>query len=155
MKSFLISSLYIFSMITYGASVKDFFDGKTEIPSPQELRDPFKPPKVKKSKENVIGSGFMRNGVFTNLPNIRSAELREIVIKGVFFGKDRRAIAMRVDSGGNPIDNSVFVIREGMKIGRDEAEIKAILPGGVVVVERIQNVYGQEEYLETIIPISN
>ena len=41
-----------------------------------------------------------------------------------------------------------------MRLGRDNAEIKAILPGGIVVVEKIRNVYNQEEYLETIIPIS-
>ena len=41
-----------------------------------------------------------------------------------------------------------------MKIGEDGAELKAILPGGIIVVEKIVNVYGQEEYLETVIPIS-
>ena len=42
-----------------------------------------------------------------------------------------------------------------MKISHGEAEVKAILPGGVVIVEKIKNIYDQDEYLETILPISN
>jgi type IV pilus assembly protein PilP len=53
-------------------------------------------------------------------------------------------------SGGK----DVIILKEGMKIGQDEAELKAILPGGIVLVEKIVNVYGQEEFLETVIPIS-
>ena len=48
-----------------------------------------------------------------------------------------------------------YLLKEGMRLGLDNAEIKAILPGGIVVVEKIRNVYNQEEYLETIIPISS
>jgi type IV pilus assembly protein PilP len=63
-------------------------------------------------------------------------------------GKERRALA-RV--AGRP---DVLVLREGMKLGRDNAELKAILPGGIILVEKLVNVYGEEEYLETVIPIS-
>ncbi len=49
---------------------------------------------------------------------------------------------------------SIVILREGAKIGEDGAELKAIMPGGVILVEKIINVYGQEEYLETVIPIS-
>ena len=48
----------------------------------------------------------------------------------------------------------IIILKEGMKIGEDGAELKAILPGGIILVEKIVNVYGQEEYLETVIPIS-
>jgi len=48
----------------------------------------------------------------------------------------------------------IIILKEGMKIGDDGAELKAILPGGIILVEKIVNVYGQEEYLETVIPIS-
>ena len=48
----------------------------------------------------------------------------------------------------------VIIIKEGSKLGPDNAEVKAILPGGIILVEKIVNVYGQEEYLETVVPIS-
>ena len=41
-----------------------------------------------------------------------------------------------------------------MKIGRDKIEVKAILPGGMILVEKITNIYGDDEYIETVIPIS-
>jgi type IV pilus assembly protein PilP len=40
-----------------------------------------------------------------------------------------------------------------MVLGNNNAEIRAILPGGVVLVEKLINVYDQEEYLETILPL--
>ena len=52
-------------------------------------------------------------------------------------------------------DSNVYYIKEGMKLGENGAEVKAILPGGIVLVEKIRNVYDQDEYLETVIPVSN
>ena len=48
----------------------------------------------------------------------------------------------------------IYLLREGMKVGEDKSEIKAILPGGIVVVEKIRNIYEQDEYIETVIPFS-
>ena len=47
-----------------------------------------------------------------------------------------------------------YYIKEGMRIGTNSAEVKAILPGGIVLVEKIRNVYDLDEYLETVIPVS-
>ena len=47
-----------------------------------------------------------------------------------------------------------FILKEGMSLGKNKAELKAILPGGIVLVEKFKNVYDQDEYLETIIPVS-
>ena len=41
-----------------------------------------------------------------------------------------------------------------MTLGSNEAEIKAILPGGLILAEKVVNIYGETEYLETVIPIS-
>jgi type IV pilus assembly protein PilP len=40
-----------------------------------------------------------------------------------------------------------------MKLGENNAELRAILPGGLILVEKNINIYGEEEYLETVIPI--
>ncbi len=69
-------------------------------------------------------------------------------VVGVLIGRERRAMVKSGDGG------SIIILKEGMKIGEDGAELKAILPGGIILVEKIVNVYGQEEYLETVIPIS-
>jgi len=134
----------------------NFFQGKTKIGNIFALRDPFKSSAVtKKAEKNIRGGdvGFIRNGVFTNRPSIEGLPLEKIKIVGVLIGKDRRALA-KVLSGKDDKDAAVVTLREGMKIGQNNAELKAILPGGVVLVEKIQNVYGQDEYLETVIPIS-
>ena len=132
--------------------VSNFFKDKTEIPDVLSLRDPFKL-QVKRSSIDPVGrkrvTGVIRGGVFTN-KDVRQEDigLNSLVIKGVFLGEKRSALATFIGGKGS------FLIKEGMKLGRNEAEVKAILPGGIVVVEKITNIYDQEEYLETIIPIS-
>jgi len=126
----------------------DFFTNKTEIKNPFDLRDPFKIPSKQLEKREALKKGIFRGGVFTNIPTIDDISLSEIKIKGVFIGEERRAVA-EISGGGTTI------LTEGMLLGKDNAEIKAILPGGIVLVEKIVNVYGQDEYLETILPISD
>jgi type IV pilus assembly protein PilP len=41
-----------------------------------------------------------------------------------------------------------------MKLGENQAELKAILPGGIVVVEKLKDVYDKDEFIETLIPVS-
>jgi type IV pilus assembly protein PilP len=150
MKIFLILQILFFFNQAWGQAGSDIFKNKTKIKEPFKLRDPFKPKEVRgqKNQKGSISSGGIRNGIFTNLDGIENVPLAQIKITGVVIGKDRRALAKIAD--GKP----GIILREGMKIGEDQAEIKAILPGGIVLVEKIINVYGQEEYLETVIPIS-
>ena len=126
--------------------VRDFFKDKTDIPSPLSLRDPFKKPRKRQDSRKTI-SVVTREGTATNVLDTTRIEPNEISIEGIYVGKNRRAIAR---AGGES-----FLLKEGMKFGKSqEAEVKAILPGGVVIVEKIVNIYDQVEYLETIIPIS-
>lgn len=142
-------------IISFGAwaspndlKLQEFFKNKTKITNPFELRDPFKAPNPKaENKENKAGYFSSGTGQYSNLKEQQIPGLHEMKIVGVLIGKERRAMA----STGK---GSVIVLKEGMKIGQDGAELKAILPGGIVIVEKIINVYGQEEYLETVIPIS-
>ena len=125
-----------------------FLHSKTYIKNPLELRDPFKRKLVKKkgvSKAKIRASGIFDNSTET----IENKSIDSIKIVGVVIGKERRAMA-KVGTGAE-----TFIIKEGMKIGPNGAEVRAILPGGIILVEKIQNVYDQEEYLETVLPISN
>lgn len=128
--------------------LKEFFKNKTKIENPFELRDPFKAPSGKNDK-NIKRSGYyiQGKGNYSNIPEINLTSITDLKVVGVLIGKERRAMVQA--SGGK-----VLIIKEGMKIGEDGAELKAILPGGVIIVEKIVNVYGQEEYLETVVPIS-
>ncbi len=131
--------------------MNSFFKDKTKIDDPYELRDPFKAPPTKGAKtEQEKKQNYFKtaDGTFTNIPDKGQVNLQDIRIVGVLIGKERRALA-KFGEG-----KDVVILREGMKVGQDNAELKAILPGGIVLVEKIINVYGQEEYLETVIPIS-
>jgi Tfp pilus assembly protein PilP len=128
----------------------NLFQDKTSIKNPFSLRDPFSEPIVKSKVEDGVKLGLLRDGIFTNLPSIEDVEVEEIAIVGILLGKERRALAMIKDG-----DGETFVLKEGMKLGKDSAEIKAILPNGLMLAEKITNVYGQIEYLETVLTIAD
>ena len=128
----------------------EFFNGnKTKIKNPFRLRDPFKRKVLSLKVKSGKYSAFLKGNFFSNLPSIDNVPLNDIKVVGVLLGKKRRAMA-KIRNG-----KDTYLLKEGMRLGLDNAEIKAILPGGIVVVEKIRNVYNQEEYLETIIPISS
>lgn len=146
----------LFSLGAFAAPTKnsldEFFKDKTRIENPLELRDPFKSPQVKGQQRRQGGNRFKRGeSSYSNLSqeNLRDWNIYELRVVGVMIGKERRAMITKGEAKGN-----VVIIKEGSSIGPDNAEVKAILPGGIILVEKIINVYGQEEYLETVVPIS-
>jgi Tfp pilus assembly protein PilP len=161
----MVQILFLFSLIisvgalaapTSDKVLSEFFEKKTKIENPLELRDPFKSPPVKASKKDSTSASkgsYIRteSGDFANVTEVRLGDLDMFTIKvvGVLIGKERRAMVLPTPEATTPV-----IVKEGSKIGVDNAEVKAILPGGIVLVEKIINVYGQEEYLETVIPIS-
>lgn len=153
MKSSLKSISFIFTAIlllnpVHGKDVEEIFRDLSEIEEPFELRDPFQPIKLK-TREESTASTPLKEGVFTNVPLIGQTELDQITITGVLIGPERRAF---VKLKGN--DSDTYTIKEGTVLGMNGAEVKAILPGGIILVEKVTNIYGEVEYLETVIPIS-
>lgn len=132
--------------------LNNFFKDKTKIDNPFSLRDPFKAP-VNKAEGKKEGRGFRitGKGQYSNIGEtaLDQLSLNDIRVVGVLIGKERRAL---VNAGKE--SKKIIILKEGSKIGPEQAELKAILPGGIVLVEKITNVYGEEEYLETVIPIS-
>lgn len=147
---------FIVSLSAYSAEKKlpEFFQRtKTSIQNPFDMRDPFKR-RTQKLKSTSVKDYKLDKTVFSNLPTLDGVPLDKIKITGVILGDQRRAIA-KVDSGENKqAEPETFIIKEGMKLGFNKAEVKAILPGGIVLVEKIKNVYDQEEYIETIMPVT-
>ena len=151
---FALALIFLLSGSAYSQSslrLREVFKSMTAIENPFELRDPFKVPVAK----GTAGGGreqksLMRDGIYTNIDQVQITDIKQLRIVGVMIGRERRALA-RVN--GSP-KNDILVLREGMRIGADNAELKAIHPGGVILVEKLVNVYGEEEFLETVIPIS-
>jgi Tfp pilus assembly protein PilP len=150
-KWMLLLLIFKVSMVRAEAIIKrnNIFKDKTTIENPFELRDPFRPPVIRSErKQGRQDKAGLRDGTYTNISNIGDIDIDKMRIVGVMVGKERRALA-RLDGKAE-----VFVLREGMRLGKDNAELKAIHPGGIIFVEKLVNVYGEEEYLETVIPIS-
>ncbi len=132
---------------------KIFQTAKTKISKPLELRDPFKRKNKRTGSRTKGNSKKLRDGFFSNAQTIDDQPLDSIRIVGVLIGKERRAIAKLFV--GDILSEESYILKEGMTLGENNAEIKAILPGGVVLVEKIRNVYDQDEYLETVLPVVN
>jgi Tfp pilus assembly protein PilP len=131
---------------------KDIFEGKTSIEKPTKLRDPFESPEQTKKKqvEQATKKTELKNGVYTNAPTLESITLDTVKVRGVLMGAKTRAL---IADKSNM--SATILAKEGDKINKGKVELKAILPRGVVFVEQITNVYGQFEYLETVVPISD
>jgi type IV pilus assembly protein PilP len=153
----IIKTLFILSLCTTSLAVKEVApeilkNNKTNIKNPLELRDPFKRElrKKRRGKKDYPGT----KSVFSNVPSIDATPLDRIKITGILIGKERRAVAKIIQDERGGLSEESYILKEGMKLGENNAEIKAILPGGIVLVEKIRNVYDQDEYLETIIPVA-
>lgn len=130
-------------------NIREVLKQKSSLEKPFELRDPFKRPDISAIKREVREK-MTPKGVklYTNLPTLGSVGLDDIEIIGVLIGKERRASVRKRGS------KDVFTIKEGQILGENKAEVKAIMAGGLVLVEKLSNIYGEIEYLETVIPIS-
>jgi hypothetical protein len=122
----------------------------SQMKDKNKLRDPFKRPTFKLASRSKTAKS---TDDFSNIPTIGNTPLNSIKIVGVLLGKNRRAIAKIVTGAGTTAEET-YILKEGMKLGDEGAELKAILPGGIVIVEKIRNVYDQDEYLETVIPVT-
>ena len=151
MKGLILLMILSFTFLAHSSEMENFFKNKTKIENPFQLRDPFKPPQTK-SDSGAKSKGYEKSGKdqysFVQQVDLDQVNPMEIKLSGVLIGKERRAMAQV--SGAK----DVLILKEGMKIGAQSAEVKAILPGGIILVEKIINVYGEDEFLETVIPIS-
>lgn len=174
LRQFIIYFALFISVVEYAYSESDNtgmeqFKKVSSIVNPFELRDPFKRNLPKRSRLKKIGNNKLFNGSeFTNIESVSGIPIEQIRVLGVLLGTNRRAIVKVVNAEGSDVvrkkivgntnpdsDGQItYVVKEGMRLGVDGAEVKAILPGGIVLVEKIRNVYDQDEYLETIIPVS-
>ena len=146
----LILILSLLPTFVFAKTYKFYGNVETDIKDPFQMRDPFKKPLIKSKVAKKSESKFFRDGKYSNIPTLTGIPLDKIKVVGVFLGKNRRAIA-QVEGD----DKNHFIIREGMVLGSNNGEVRAVMPGGIVLVEKIKNLYDQYEYLETLIPIES
>lgn len=152
----LLALAQLIPLVQAETKLPEFFQRtRTSIKNPFDMRDPFKR-KAQKLKSSSKKDFKQDRTTFSNLPTLDGVPLEQIRIIGVILGDDRRAIAKSISSDRNagPESKETYVIKEGMILGHNKAEVKAILPGGIVLVEKIRNVYDQDEYIETILPVT-
>lgn len=127
--------------------MEGIFQGKTKISDPFSLRDPFKKP-LPVSDADIVKDGSTSQSFSTSKESVdlTSININDLKLVGIIYGKERIALVKVGDSSGS------IVLKEGMKIGLDQIELKAVFPSGVVFVEKIINAYDEEEYVELIIP---
>lgn len=144
-------------------SIKVQAINESNIQNPQDLRDPFKR-KLNKLKRRMKEDELSTDDRLTQDSALASASIESLRVVGVIIGPERRAIIkinQNEDGEANfnseeSVDNrESYFVKEGTLLGPDESEVKAILPGGIVIVKKIKNVYDQDEYLETIIPVTD
>jgi type IV pilus assembly protein PilP len=136
----------------------NLFKSKTYVKNPLDLRDPFKRKINKKKSLSQTKAQSHLDGIYSNVnTSLENKPLESLRVTGVVLGTERRAIVrvVGVTAENGERDTNIYYLKEGMHVGENGAEVKAILPGGIVLVEKIRNVYDQDEYLETVIPVSN
>lgn len=156
----LILSLFFISLTSYAQEDTEreynLFKSKTYVKNPLDLRDPFKRKINKKKSPSHSKAQNHLDGIYSNVnTSLENRSIESLRVTGVVLGAERRAIIKIITTGSDEKDNNIYYLKEGMHVGENGAEVKAILPGGIVLVEKIRNVYDQDEYLETVIPVSN
>ena len=119
----IISLLFTFFFLSASLTLTE---AKQKNSNPLDLRDPFKRPFLKKTGKKQSVSKYYKGGVYTNKQGIDGVPLEQIKIIGVLLGKNRRAL-VKIEGKEN-----TFVIKEGQVLGLDGAEVKGILPAGLV-----------------------
>lgn len=153
--------LFVCTLTTHAqeeAREYNLFKSKTYVKNPLDLRDPFKRKINKKKSVSQTKAQNHLDGIYSNVnTSLENKPLESLRVTGVVLGAERRAIVkvVGITTESGEKDTHIYYLKEGMHVGENGAEVKAILPGGIVLVEKIRNVYDQDEYLETVIPVSS
>jgi Tfp pilus assembly protein PilP len=109
---------------------------QSDKPNYAQMRDPFKQPAFPARKVEIR----------TELERFKLDEFRYI---GVLTGPKRMRAMLKA---GN---DQTFLVSENMKIGQRDGKILKITPDSILVREKVVNVMGEEENLDTEIPLQS
>ena len=133
---------YFAAINTYANNLPPFFKKvQTNIQDPMKLRDPFKSNLAKvRPKAQEKASKMLKDGSYSNVPKFENIPLDNIVIVGTLLGPTRIAMAKIAPGPGimPEMNAPSFIIKEGMILGENNAEVRAIVHGGIVLVEKVE-----------------
>lgn len=120
----------------------------SSIANLKKIKDPFMIPKEKVEILTAEKKTLKKNNIYSNELSGSELTLNNLIIVGVALGKKNRAI---VKVKGK---TETYMMTEGDLIGPDQIKLKAVLPSGVIFVEKSTNIYGTQEYFETVLPVT-
>ncbi len=141
-------------LLSFSISSQDDFEEILDFDESVDMRDPFESPdfdgleeessskKTSKVKKKLSKKNRKSEGLKLNLSKI---EVKAIILAS----NNKRALVKNGKRG-----RELVTMTEGMKLAGRDITLKQILKKGLIFVEEITNVYGQKEYIETVIPIS-
>jgi Tfp pilus assembly protein PilP len=100
------------------------------------LRDPFRQPQMKLANEVNEGG---------RVPELERFQIEQFKLMGIITGPKKNRAMVSSPEG------KIFIVSEEMRIGSRRGTVKQIRPNAVIVEEKVVNILGQEERLETSI----
>lgn len=115
-------------------------DAPFTLESAMTLRDPFRRPELKTAM--AIDEGGL-------IPELERYELDKFKLVGVITGAKKNKALLTAPNG------KMHVVSDKTVLGNRRGYIKRILPGMIVIEEKVVNLLGQEERIETVIAIKD
>lgn len=142
--------ILLFFINALTVSQTEVFEEVLNIENPYDLRDPFKSPELGGGEDEVKKKTRFEGGIFTNESPGNHIPLEKLVVHAIVYSKANKKALVKAKGERS---KKLYVLKEGMKIKRQDIVLKQILPKALLFVEEITNVYGQPEYVESVIPI--
>lgn len=111
-------------------------EAEISLESSLTLRDPFRQPQMKVATEVNEGG---------KIPELERFQVEQFRLMGIITGPKKHKAML-----AGP-DGKIFIVSESMRLGSRRGLVKKISAGGVLIEEKIVNILGQEERVETSI----
>lgn len=111
-------------------------DAEISLESSLTLRDPFRQPQMKIATEVNEGG---------KVPELERFQVDQFRLMGIITGPKKHKAML-----AGP-DGKIFIVSESMRLGSRRGLVKKISSGGVLIEEKVVNILGQEERVETSI----
>ncbi len=138
-QGFYLLFLFLTSLTAVSAQIKPERNNNKEDTSMHlqnylHLRDPFRKPMLKVSTEVTEGG---------SIPELERYPLDQLKLIGIITGPKKNKALLTTPNG------RMHIVTERMHVGNRRGLIKRIVPGTILVEEKVVNLLGQEEKIET------
>jgi Tfp pilus assembly protein PilP len=120
------------------ASTQNFDEANLSLETSINLRDPF---------SRVANRGMVENNE-DKIPELERYELDKFSLVGIITGPKKSKALLVADE-----TKKLHVVSEKARIGTRGGYVKSIEPGMVTIEEKVVNLLGQEESIETVLEL--